>query len=67
MPETPVTSLTDKEKLIGLLDEFGVGYKLTADKVTCEEGYSKVEGYSCFMTIFKFDGEGKFEAMGAWE
>lgn len=59
--------MTDKEKLIFLLKEFGIGFDDVCNDVTCEQGMNKVSGYSCFFTRFEFDTNGKFIEMGAWE
>ena len=61
------TPKTDKEKLTALLTEFGVGFKLTGDEVTCEKGDAKIAGYTGFSTTFSFDPGGRFKEMGAWE
>ena len=63
---------TDKEKLKKLFDEFGIGYTVdndnfTENSIVCEEGNSKINGYSRFFTIFEFDENNKFVEMGAWE
>lgn len=68
--------MTDKEKLIALLTEFGVGFTeeegLNEDRgevsiIECAEGSDKVDGYVGFMTHFIFTLDGKFVEMGAWE
>lgn len=59
---------TDKEKLIELLTEFGVGFELEENnRVVCTQGKDKVDGYHLFYTTFDFDKDGKFTEMGAWE
>ena len=75
--------MTDKEKLVALLTEFGVGFKeididdqdcviagatqVTKTAVVCEEGKPKIKGYFDFHTSFEFDRQGGFICMGAWE
>lgn len=59
--------MTDKEKLIALLTEFGVGMEVADTYVECESGSTKVGGYMCFYTLFEFDEQGAFITMGAWE
>lgn len=64
--------MTDKEKLIKLFDEFGIGYDVGeyndgTQRVLLEKGNKKVIGYSGFFTEFYFDGEGKFIEVGIWE
>lgn len=58
---------TDKEKLIELLTEFGVGFELEENDILCREGRNKIDGYMMFVTSFDFDENGKFIKMGAWE
>jgi len=62
--------MTDKEKLMTLLTEFGVEFQEDNDDrndIVCEEGYAKVWGYWDFYTRFEFNKEGKFIQMGTWE
>lgn len=59
--------MTDKEKLLKLLTEFGVGYEDKGPEVVCESGSGKVIGYAGFYTVFHFDGQGRFTNMGAFE
>ena len=66
--------MTDREKLIALLAEFGVGFEQGGvpgirgnNNVICREGRAKIDGYSMFCTIFEFDEQGQFIKMGAWE
>jgi len=56
--------MTDKEKLLKLLSEFGVGFREEGKSVICDEGMDKVEGYPGFFTEFEFDIDGKFLSMG---
>jgi hypothetical protein len=63
--------MTDKEKLIALLGEWGVQYDVTFDGtqwvVTCPQGAHKVNGYTGFETQFTFSDAGTFVEMGAYE
>jgi len=61
--------MTDKEKLVQLLQEFGVGCREKPEgiKVGGYNKYKKVSGYSGFYTLFEFDKVGNFVRMGAWE
>jgi len=65
--------MTDKEKLVALFTEFGVGFTefnaAGEDKyvMICEEGKAKIGGYTGFFTEFYFDYEGKFLQMAAGE
>jgi hypothetical protein len=59
--------MTDKEKLIALLEEFGIGFEAGDGCVTLEEGMEKVSGFARFFTKFQFDENGKFIEVGAWE
>ena len=59
--------MTDKEKLIALLNEFGIEFVDNGTSIKCEEGMDKVGGYTRFFTDFEFSEDGKFVKMGAWE
>lgn len=59
--------MTDREKLTGLLTEFGVGFIEDGYDIRCQEGRAKIVGYSQFCTVFEFDETGAFLQMGAWE
>lgn len=59
--------MTDKEKIISLFKEFGVGMDIDEKSITLTEGASKVTGYNGFVTIFEFSEEGMFVSVGAWE
>lgn len=61
--------MTDKDKLIKLLTEFGVEWREKEDGIKCG-GYkdrNKITGYSGFYTLFEFYSDGSFMQMGAWE
>ena len=71
---------TDYEKLKELLESFGVGVEAGETsrysvgckpkeflELACLEGASKVVGYSYFYTSFRFNKDGSFKNMGAWE
>ena len=59
--------MTDKEKLMKLLNEFEIGYELYGNnEIICKEG-NKIDGYMAFFTYFSFDENGKFVEMGAGE
>jgi hypothetical protein len=56
------TTMTDREKLVTLLDEWKVEYAVT------EYGSVRVErGYFGFYTDFIFKNDGSFKDMGAYE
>ena len=59
--------MTDREKLKALLTEFDVEFEEEGNDVVCREGKRNIDGYGQFVTVFKFDAEGKFLIMGAWE
>ena len=70
--------MTDREKLIALFTELGIGfeyeeqtdwYKSTESRgsLVCLEGRAKIDGYGMFFADFQFDENGKFIKMGVWE
>lgn len=74
--------MTDKEKLLALLSEWGVPYKQEDIPSQPEERgeraviigltgdfpeTDKVTGYTGFFTSFEFSLDGEFVRMGAWE
>lgn len=70
--------MTDKEKLLALLKEWGVSYKddpnfynPALNQVILEANAyadtAKVVGYNGFVTEFTFDKDGKFTNIGIWE
>jgi hypothetical protein len=58
---------TDKENLIALLTEFGVGFEVDECRVVLPEGNARITGYAGFVTDFKFDTGGKFVSVGCYE
>lgn len=70
--------MTDKDKLLSLLQDFGIGY---VDKkyhqargnwddnsvVLYEDVGGGVQGYMDFYCKFDFDEQGKFISVGVWE
>jgi hypothetical protein len=66
--------LTDKEKFITLMNEFGVGastpdYEKEGQTIIMlEEGNAKINGYSSFFTHFCFnEATGEFIEVSIWE
>lgn len=63
--------MTDCEKLIALLESFGVhphqSNHLDVVEISVESGDDLVEGYSGFNCVFVFDLSGKFVKIGVWE
>lgn len=64
--------MTDKDKLLALLGEWGVPSSIDEDNDVIvgwerADGIGKVAGYAGFFTAFEFDADGKFVQMGAWE
>lgn len=71
--------MTDQQKLIVLLTEWGVEFDISARlshinpkygsgiSITCRTGKGKIDGYGGFCTIFEFDEDEKFIEMGVWE
>lgn len=65
--------MTDREKLIALLTDFGLAYKtsglpnpdnwIAGNEIVLD---SFQEGYG-FLAHWKFDEDGKFVALGLWE
>jgi len=60
---------SDKEKLTDLLTSFGVDWQEKPEGIKCGgfNEYDKITGYGGFYTLFEFDENGSFIAMGAWE
>ena len=52
-----------RQRLISLLTDMGVTFKLDGDSVVIEEG----SGYNGFFCAFEFDAEGKMKDYGCWE
>lgn len=71
--------MTDREKLLALLDEWGVGYNgkyaernrfdsidFDRDVMVCA-GDTKIDGYSNFFAVFEFEPDGTFRQITVWE
>ena len=60
--------MTDKDKLIKLLTEFGVEFRVTngGETVSCDHGNKKVKGTNGITTDFDFSNDGSFRHMGAY-
>jgi len=52
--------MTDIDKLSNLLTEFGIGISRDDKLIMCEQGRTKVDGYSGFFAGFNFDDDGRF-------
>lgn len=58
--------MTDKDKLVALLTDFGVEFKFNrpcyenGNLLTCKAGAKKVSGYPGSFAEFEFDNSGKF-------
>jgi hypothetical protein len=59
--------ITQRQMLTDLFDSFGIGYDSEREKITIEEGYEKVSGYSGFAAEFNFDNDGGFIDVSIWE
>lgn len=64
--------MTDKQRLIELLNLFGIGFREESSgevtHIMCETGMPKVTGYSGFCSTFTFNaGTGRFIDMAAEE
>lgn len=59
--------MTDKEKLIKLLEDFEVVYWEDDDSVITSEGDNNVTGHRGYFTKFDFHKDGRFACMGAWD
>lgn len=65
---------TDKEKVIGLLTELGIGFTedvpyhdRRTSNIIIDSDSASAEGYAGFYTVFEFDDDGKFQVVGIWE
>jgi hypothetical protein len=59
--------MTDRDKLVAVLVDFGIGHDVGRNDVVMVEGNCKVIGYSSFFARFEFDEDGNFEHVGLWE
>lgn len=73
--------MTDREKLVALLTEWGVGFEGENaqrqrhsvggsgedNSVILCQGDAKIGGYSGFLAVFEFDDAGAFQQIGVWE
>lgn len=66
--ETTSTQPTDKEKLMALFTELGIGFKPEpgSDNILCTQGENRIGGYRGFETVFEFEADGKFVSMNNW-
>ena len=63
---------SDYEKLISLLEDFGVEYSEKIDEFGClevvlAEGCRKISGYSGFFATIRFNKDHNFVSVGVWE
>jgi hypothetical protein len=61
---------TDKERLVELLNDFGVEFdeeEAGRDIVLRAKKHEKVQGYTGFAAVWTFDRDGKFRGVGIWE
>ena len=59
---------SDKDKLMALCTELGIGFKHENDTtICCEQGDAMIVGYGGFYTLFEFTETGRFIRMGAYE
>lgn len=61
--------MTDKEKLVSLLTEFGIEWRETSEGIKCGgwNTRAKIRGWSGFYTLFEFNEDDSFKVMGAWD
>jgi hypothetical protein len=61
--------MTDKDKFLGLLDEFGItpSSESSDGEVVLEAHQGRVDGYTGFICRWAFDPDGKFVNVGIWE
>ncbi len=58
--------MTDKDKIIQLLTDLGVGFMLLDGDIRCAEGSHKVEGHPDAIVHFEFNQKGTFLSIGAY-
>jgi hypothetical protein len=66
--------MTDKDKVIALLKELGIGYAdrygetfETTNDIYLIAGEGNVDGYGGFCATFEFNEDGSFKKLGIWE
>jgi hypothetical protein len=59
--------MTDKEKVISLFRELNIGFSDEEGFVKTYSGDTNNVGYNFFYTEFRFDKDGTFVSMGAYE
>lgn len=59
--------MTDKEKLVVLLHDFGIEPEVTKHEVSISANTPGVAGYIGFYCEFKFSEDGAFSEVGVWE
>ena len=59
--------MTDKEKVISLFLDIGVGFTKSGDNIELNSDDTRNTSYNFFYTEFKFDKDGTFVSVGAYE
>ncbi len=61
--------MTDKERLLALLEDFGITPKVSEDDhgVRLLAGSGAVEGHPYFFCDFDFNADDSFRGVGVWE
>jgi hypothetical protein len=59
--------ITDKEKVLALFKELGIGAYTYENSIVCTQGEEKIGGYRGFSCNFNFTEEGKFIEVDIYE
>jgi len=63
-----VRIMTDKVKVVNLLNDLGIGFNLEPDgSIELDRDHAGVDSYPGFFVMFEFNKDDSFKTVGAWE